>query len=118
ARTWQKWLSRRGHGHRLHWRRFTTLLKRHPLPAPRIVHRYTTMSEVAIGLFVATAGFAIGLDGDLFRRAAAGLIAFAGMTTAAAGAPPMPGVACAKSTGDDADRDTPSAKVRAGAGDP
>jgi hypothetical protein len=45
ARTWQKWLSRRGHGNRLDWRRFTALLKRHPLPAVRIVHRYTTMSE-------------------------------------------------------------------------
>jgi RNA-directed DNA polymerase len=45
ARTWQKWLSRRGHGTWLHWGRFTTLLKRHPLPAPRIIHRHTTMSE-------------------------------------------------------------------------
>jgi RNA-directed DNA polymerase len=45
ARTWQKWLSRRGHGTSLHWGRFSTLLKRHPLPVPRIVHRYTTMSE-------------------------------------------------------------------------
>ena len=45
ARTWQKWLSRRGHGNRLHWGRFTAFLKRHPLPAARIVHRYTTVSE-------------------------------------------------------------------------
>ena len=35
----------RGHGNRLDWRRFTALLKRHPLPAVRIVHRHTTMSE-------------------------------------------------------------------------
>ena len=45
ARIWQKWLSRRDRGSRLHWRRFTALLKRHPLPAVRIVHRYTTASE-------------------------------------------------------------------------
>src|SRR5215469_7913391 len=45
ARIWQKWLSRRDRGSRLHWRRFTALLKRCPLPAPRIVHRYTTTSE-------------------------------------------------------------------------
>ena len=45
VRTWQKWLSRRGHGNRLHWGRFTAFLKRHPLPAARIVHRYTTASE-------------------------------------------------------------------------
>jgi RNA-directed DNA polymerase len=45
VRAWHKWLSRRGHGNRLHWCRFTTLLKRHPLPMPRIVHRYTAMSE-------------------------------------------------------------------------
>jgi RNA-directed DNA polymerase len=45
ARTWQKWLSRRGHGTWFKWGRFTTLLKRYPLPAARIVHRYTTASE-------------------------------------------------------------------------
>jgi len=45
ARTWQKWLSRRDRGNRLLWSRFTALLKRHPLPAVRIVHRYTTASE-------------------------------------------------------------------------
>ena len=44
-RLWQKWLSRRDRGRRLHWNRFTALLKRHPLPAVRIVHRYTTASE-------------------------------------------------------------------------
>ena len=33
ARIWQKWLSRRDRGSRLHWRRFTALLKRCPLPA-------------------------------------------------------------------------------------
>jgi hypothetical protein len=34
-RIWQKWLSRRDRGSRLLWSRFTALLKRHPLPAPR-----------------------------------------------------------------------------------
>ena len=45
ARIWQKWLSRRDRGSRLNWSRFAALLKRHPLPAARIVHRYTTASE-------------------------------------------------------------------------
>ena len=45
VRIWQKWLSRRGrHGHVL-WSRLTELLKRHPLPPPRIIHRYTAASE-------------------------------------------------------------------------
>src|SRR5262249_47343612 len=44
-RIWQKWLSRRDRGRRLLWSRFTALLKRHPLPAARIVHRYTFASE-------------------------------------------------------------------------
>jgi transposase len=44
-------------------------------------------------------------------------LAFAGMTTAAAG-PAAAGVPSAKSTGADADCATPSAKDRAGAGDP
>ena len=43
ARIWQKWLSRRGS--RFPWDRFNALLKRHPLPRPRIVHRYTAVSE-------------------------------------------------------------------------
>jgi RNA-directed DNA polymerase len=43
ARIWQKWLSRRGGG--LSWSRFNALLTRHPLPAARIVHRYTDVSE-------------------------------------------------------------------------
>jgi len=40
---WKKWLSRRGS--RLPWDRFHDLLKRHPLPAARIIHRYTAVSE-------------------------------------------------------------------------
>jgi len=43
ARIWQKWLTRRGS--RFPWDRFNDLLKRHPLPAARIVHRYTVVSE-------------------------------------------------------------------------
>ena len=42
-RIWQKWLSRRGS--RFPWNRFSDLLKRHPLPAARIVHRYADASE-------------------------------------------------------------------------
>ena len=30
---------------RFHWTRFNDLLERHPLPAARIVHRYTAVSE-------------------------------------------------------------------------
>jgi RNA-directed DNA polymerase len=43
ARIWRKWLSRRGS--RFPWDRFNALLKRHPLAAPRVVHRYTAASE-------------------------------------------------------------------------
>jgi hypothetical protein len=35
-----KWLQRRDRRRRFLWDRFRALLKRHPLPAPRIVHRY------------------------------------------------------------------------------
>jgi len=45
ARIWQKWLSRRDRQRWLPWERFTELLKRHPLPAARIVHRYTGVSK-------------------------------------------------------------------------
>jgi transposase len=45
-------------------------------------------------------------------------LAFAEITTAAAGTPPASGVPSAKSTGDDADRVTPSAEDRAGDHDP
>jgi RNA-directed DNA polymerase len=41
-RLWQKWLSSRSrHGH-LNWEKMQVLLKRFPLPLPRIVHRFTT----------------------------------------------------------------------------
>jgi transposase len=45
-------------------------------------------------------------------------LGFAGITSAAAGKPPAPGAPSTRSTGDDADRATPSAEDRAGAGDP
>jgi hypothetical protein len=45
GRIWQKWLSRRDRESQLLWGRFTALLKRHPLPTARIVHRYTFASE-------------------------------------------------------------------------
>jgi group II intron reverse transcriptase/maturase len=40
-KAWQKWLSRRSQRGRLTWDDMNALLKRHPLPMPRIVHRYT-----------------------------------------------------------------------------
>ena len=43
ARLWRKWLSRRGSS--MNWQRFNALLTRHPLPAARIIHRYTVLSE-------------------------------------------------------------------------
>ena len=45
ASIWKKWLSRRDRRKRFLWSRFSDLLKRYPLPAARIVHRYTTLSE-------------------------------------------------------------------------
>jgi RNA-directed DNA polymerase len=45
ARIWQKWLSRRDRGRKFRWNRFNELLQRHPLPPPRIVHRYTVVGE-------------------------------------------------------------------------
>jgi RNA-directed DNA polymerase len=45
VRSWQKWLSRRDRRSRFRWSRISDLLKRHPLPVARIVHRYTAVSE-------------------------------------------------------------------------
>jgi RNA-directed DNA polymerase len=45
ASIWRKWLSRRDRRSRVPWDRFAELLKRHLLPAARIVHRYTDVSE-------------------------------------------------------------------------
>ena len=38
TRTWRYWLSRRSQRAKLSWARFKTLLRRFPLPRPRIVH--------------------------------------------------------------------------------
>lgn len=40
-RTWRKWLSTRSRDGRFSWARMDAMLKRFPLPAPRIVHQYT-----------------------------------------------------------------------------
>jgi group II intron reverse transcriptase/maturase len=39
---WRKWLSRRSQNGAVTWIQMRGLLKRHPLPPPRIVHRYGT----------------------------------------------------------------------------
>jgi RNA-directed DNA polymerase len=41
-RIWRKWLSRRSQRSFLNWKAMHALLKRQPLPQPRIVHRYAT----------------------------------------------------------------------------
>ena len=40
-RLWRKWLTRRSRGQTMAWEKFLRLLARFPLPAPRIIHRYT-----------------------------------------------------------------------------
>ena len=45
VRIWRKWLSRRGHKGVVQWTRLNETLKRHPLPAARIVHPYAAMRE-------------------------------------------------------------------------
>ena len=45
ATIWQKWLARRDRRGRFPKSRFSALLQRHPLPAARIVHRYTFASK-------------------------------------------------------------------------
>jgi hypothetical protein len=42
VRTWRKWLSTRSRDGIYTWKRMSALLRRLPLPAPRIVHRYGT----------------------------------------------------------------------------
>jgi group II intron reverse transcriptase/maturase len=44
-RLWRKWLSRRSREKPLTWARFRAILGRHPLPRPRIIHRYGKVSE-------------------------------------------------------------------------
>ena len=41
---WRKWLDRRSHSRRMTWERFKPLMKRYPLPYPRIVHQWGTMT--------------------------------------------------------------------------
>jgi RNA-directed DNA polymerase len=41
VRIWHKWLERRTRGRPFLWDRFNAFLDRHPLPAARIIHRYT-----------------------------------------------------------------------------
>jgi len=45
VRIWQTWLSRRDSKGWFRWNRMTELLARHPLPQPRIIHRYAVFSE-------------------------------------------------------------------------
>jgi len=45
VRIWQKWLSRRDANSVFRWSQMNTLLKRHPLPGPRIIHRYAGLRE-------------------------------------------------------------------------
>jgi hypothetical protein len=45
TRIWRKWMERRTRSKPLPWDRFNAFLKRHPLPQPRIFHRYVTVSE-------------------------------------------------------------------------
>jgi RNA-directed DNA polymerase len=42
---WRKWLSRRDRQSDFSWGRFGELLKRHPLPPPKIFHQYVVLSE-------------------------------------------------------------------------
>ena len=42
TKAWHKWLGRRSQRARLTWARFLTLLARHPLPPPRVVHSIYT----------------------------------------------------------------------------
>ena len=44
-RNWHKWLERRTRGRRFLWANFNAFLARHPLPAARIIHRYTSWNE-------------------------------------------------------------------------
>jgi group II intron reverse transcriptase/maturase len=45
TRLWRKWLERRTRSHCLTWARFKSFLIPHPLPLPRITHRYAPASQ-------------------------------------------------------------------------
>jgi RNA-directed DNA polymerase len=44
-KSWRKWLARRTRDKRFLWTDFNALLKRHPLPHPRIIHQHAVASE-------------------------------------------------------------------------
>ena len=44
-RIWRRWLARRSRTGVFYWQRMRELLKRRPLPPPRIIHVYTKVSE-------------------------------------------------------------------------
>jgi len=46
-RAWYKWLARRSNRANARWDHFARILRRYPLPAPRIIRRHTqlTLSE-------------------------------------------------------------------------
>ena len=44
-RAWRKWLNRRNRLREVTWDRFNRLLKRYPLPPPRIVHSYVKVAK-------------------------------------------------------------------------
>src|SRR5262252_7149680 len=48
VRIWHKWLERRTRGRLLTWASFNAFLARHPLPAARIIHRYTRWNEALL----------------------------------------------------------------------
>ena len=48
VRVWRKWLSRRDRQGVFLWSRLNALLKRHPLPPARIVHRYDAAASKAL----------------------------------------------------------------------
>jgi transposase-like protein len=48
VRVWRKWLARRDRQGVFQWSRLNALLKRHPLPPARIVHRYAPIASKAL----------------------------------------------------------------------
>ena len=69
-RIWQRWLSRRGS--RFPWDRYIDLLKRLPLPAPRIVHHRCERSSPVRNrkLEFCTSGSVRGEDGNILTYSA------------------------------------------------
>jgi RNA-directed DNA polymerase len=47
-RIWHCWLTRRSRGQRFTWASFQALLRRYPIPEPRIVHSYTTAGKSSL----------------------------------------------------------------------